>query len=931
MSALPLEQAIPRFKANELRVDRFANGDDDETWTTSGGDAVPSLRKFLKDSLEKFTVATPEIWGAVGDGTTDDRDALREAMEATAGVARLRIDKTYGTTGEIYLYDRNYVEGLGKVRLLAGTAANQNVFTNIGNTRSAHTTYNELIVVKGITLDGNSARLGGDFSAVGSHVNGCALGFASVKHALVEGVTLINAAKHCFDGSASVYSPADGIATAYMDGPSEHVDVVRCIARNAGDDLFTTHHSTYIRFRGLFGDGSDSGGLVSTNTNFCEFDDGSRKCSIDGGYAKNCVRGVEVKAHVWAPAAQDISISRVTAQGCVRSFDLRHIGFRIAYLGESPSVSAKNVSITDCISIAPQKREGATATPRHLNIHSYRNVQVRNFVAIGGGDLSTPNSENEDPGYFELVAASSVNVSGDTITVASNVDRWVTGQAVRVTTNDTMPGGLTSGTTYYVIRDNATTIRLATTGTNAVAGTAINITGQGVGTHRLTQVEAAIGISIHFYAGMIQFNGVHFEGEVSAGELTRVTGSASGYIEFDNINATNCAGYVISISGSLPGIRIGRVNAFTNVDPAPSAVIRSTYRISTASFSIGEVNFSGYAAFAIIGTDSLITVTQPVITTGSRAYAVASEIGYMTAEFTFAAATTGNYTISGIRGFLIGTANGCTASGERGGIIAAFNSVNSGNFSSLILASSNVSNPNSYRTVFGYAASGSALSANQKVSIDSLTGNIAAAGTITGSATFTDYAEMFETEDGLPIDLGTLVKLDGMYIVPTVDDDDDVLGVVSATAGIVLGDTPFTWAKRYMTGQFGEQIMADIPDPDWSPLVPDPEWDVPGASAPLVPNPTPQGTISLPVQNPDWNPETPNIPRSERQEWHRVGHMGQILVRTKEPFAARQYLSAAGRVAGGRTPIYVMGVKAPFSSENGYGVAKCFVKPAVWQ
>ena len=49
MPVLPLEDAIPRFKQNEDRVNTFANGNETETWETSEGVSVPSIRKFLRD------------------------------------------------------------------------------------------------------------------------------------------------------------------------------------------------------------------------------------------------------------------------------------------------------------------------------------------------------------------------------------------------------------------------------------------------------------------------------------------------------------------------------------------------------------------------------------------------------------------------------------------------------------------------------------------------------------------------------------------------------------------------------------------------------------------------------------------------------------------------------------------------------------------
>lgn len=56
---------------------------------------------------------------------------------------------------------------------------------------------------------------------------------------------------------------------------------------------------------------------------------------------------------------------------------------------------------------------------------------------------------------------------------------------VQVSTTTTLPGGLSAATDYYVISVSDTTIKLATSYANAVAGTAINITDAGTGTHTL--------------------------------------------------------------------------------------------------------------------------------------------------------------------------------------------------------------------------------------------------------------------------------------------------------------------------------------------------------------------------------------------------------------------------------------------------------------
>ena len=48
MAQLPLEEGIPRFKANEERVDVFTNGTDSQDVTLTDGTVMPSIRKFYK-------------------------------------------------------------------------------------------------------------------------------------------------------------------------------------------------------------------------------------------------------------------------------------------------------------------------------------------------------------------------------------------------------------------------------------------------------------------------------------------------------------------------------------------------------------------------------------------------------------------------------------------------------------------------------------------------------------------------------------------------------------------------------------------------------------------------------------------------------------------------------------------------------------------
>lgn len=89
---------------------------------------------------------------------------------------------------------------------------------------------------------------------------------------------------------------------------------------------------------------------------------------------------------------------------------------------------------------------------------------------------------NRDLGFNPILA---VDLTRSAFNVANH--NFVTGAAVEYTTTGTAIGGLTTGTTYYVIRINSDWFRLATSFANAEAGTSITITSVGTGTtHTLT-------------------------------------------------------------------------------------------------------------------------------------------------------------------------------------------------------------------------------------------------------------------------------------------------------------------------------------------------------------------------------------------------------------------------------------------------------------
>ena len=88
-------------------------------------------------------------------------------------------------------------------------------------------------------------------------------------------------------------------------------------------------------------------------------------------------------------------------------------------------------------------------------------------------------------------AATFTAAASDICTAAAN--GFTTGLKGQASTTTTLPAGLSAATDYFVIVLTANTFKLATSLANALAGTAIDITDAGTGTHTFTPTSVAGG------------------------------------------------------------------------------------------------------------------------------------------------------------------------------------------------------------------------------------------------------------------------------------------------------------------------------------------------------------------------------------------------------------------------------------------------------
>lgn len=175
---------------------------------------------------------------------------------------------------------------------------------------------------------------------------------------------------------------------------------------------------------------------------------------------------------------------------------------------------------------------------------------------------------------FSADASTDVCTYTSTANYPSNI---LTGTRVRLTTTTTLPGGLATATDYYVIRASDSTFKLATTYANAVAGTQINITDAGTGTHTITWL------------------------------LPRYTNGAGVQAIFFNSNAT-------AMGAATPNLSLGYTNsaqttsrATPTVLPVGKTAASNSHILYTGATGAGKYNYqvplqAGDAGIAEINT-----------------------------------------------------------------------------------------------------------------------------------------------------------------------------------------------------------------------------------------------------------------------------------------------------------------------------------------
>lgn len=217
----------------------------------------------------------------------------------------------------------------------------------------------------------------------------------------------------------------------------------------------------------------------------------------------------------------------------------------------------------------------ATVVPATLSL-----IDVLGFYRVTAVTTTTAQSTTNTLSQSDTFTA---DASTDTCTYTSTASlpsNILTGTRVRLTTTTTLPAGLALATDYYVIRVSDTTFRLATSYVNALAGTQIDITSAGTGTHTVSWL------------------------------LPRYTNGAGVQAIFFNSNAT-------ALGAGTPNLSLGYTNSAQTASRATPTVLpigktaaSSSHILYTGATGAGKYNYATPLQAGDAGIAQVDTITN---------------------------------------------------------------------------------------------------------------------------------------------------------------------------------------------------------------------------------------------------------------------------------------------------------------------------------
>jgi len=236
---------------------------------------------------------------------------------------------------------------------------------------------------------------------------------------------------------------------------------------------------------------------------------------------------------------------------------------------------------------------GAAGAPwqyKLVDIQGYYRLSTTNVTCTGSRTLINTNTFTADAGT-------------DIITYAND---WVNFTKVQFTTTTTLPAGLSLATDYWLVRQSATTAKVASSYANALAGTTIDITDAGTGTHTLTiqmpRYDSGVGCDAFFVSQTAPTGGGP---NLSASDYTNTDGTTGRSFQGSPSMTAAADAYATRVIHS--GNAAGKYGAFLPRHGAD----RGIARVNSFTWS-GGTAYTGSGVVALVIARSLADLSVPI-------------------------------------------------------------------------------------------------------------------------------------------------------------------------------------------------------------------------------------------------------------------------------------------------------------------------------
>lgn len=423
-----------------------------------------------------------------------------------------------------------------------------------------------------------------------------------------------------------------------------------------------------------------------------------------------------------------------------------------------------------------------------------------------------------------------------------------------------------------------------------------------VGDGKFTAGQPAI--AVQFMSENIMLNGINVTGFKNSQADIKIFGGANRgkKITLSNINIWNSSQNIgIAGGGQIYDFRI--INA--NLQGQGTGNGLELYNNTAEIVGVNAENYKNSAFITNKAYKAVPTVVKGGFSGGSTGSGAV-------AERSAVIASTGNSFAYNDRSWLAGAGMNSKAYGSRSAVINSLESETSqGNHTQTILNSRGMKTDKNYTVAMGYGTDGPSAE-NTGIEFRPISGNAYFKGKITSGNSTGDYAEYFESQSGQEIPNGYMVTLDGRYI-RKANSNDTPIGVISGTAGVILGDQMFHHKEKFLKDEFG------VVQTEWTTK----EWQDDEGN-------TYSEEVELPIPNPDWKEsDSEYVDRSKRPEWNVVGLVGQVYTRIDSTVSENDYIKpnkGIGTKDNNNGFYRVLEITTPYDSEKGYGVAVVLIK-----